>query len=163
MTGHPWTDEQITLLIRLWGDGMPVLEMAERLGVTVAAITGKVHRLGLTKRQASTRRRPDGQACLNQNPQVNGRRVAPRVTLEPLLSAPVPPPRPALGDRFRIPAGCVGACCWPTTDRRPWLFCEAPTVPGKPFCADHAKIGYETLEERAARRRMVADAELLAL
>lgn len=70
---------------------------------------------------AAAARRPDGTAG------------APRTTL---------PAAPASrGSLAAIRAGAVRParkCCWPTSDGRPWTFCDSPDVlAGKPYCAAH--------------------------
>ena len=47
-----WTTERIATLTKLWGGGLSTREIGLRLGVTKNAVVGKVHRLGLSKRQS---------------------------------------------------------------------------------------------------------------
>ncbi len=50
-----WTDERVELLKKLWGEGQSASQIAKELGgVTRNAVIGKVHRLGLSNRAAST-------------------------------------------------------------------------------------------------------------
>src|SRR3569833_4387386 len=48
-----WTDERVTLLKKLWLEGLSASQIAKQLGgVTRNAVIGKVHRLGLSGRAA---------------------------------------------------------------------------------------------------------------
>ena len=48
-----WTDDRVETLKRMWGDGASASQIAKELGgVTRNAVIGKVHRLGLSNRNA---------------------------------------------------------------------------------------------------------------
>ena len=48
-----WSDDRVTILSKLWLDGLSASQIAKRLGgVTRNAVIGKVHRFGLGGRQA---------------------------------------------------------------------------------------------------------------
>ncbi|MEM1351305.1 MAG: GcrA family cell cycle regulator [Pseudomonadota bacterium] len=50
-----WTDERVELLKKMWSEGQSASQIAKELGgVTRNAVIGKVHRLGLSNRAAST-------------------------------------------------------------------------------------------------------------
>ncbi|MDH5749907.1 MAG: GcrA family cell cycle regulator [Rhodospirillales bacterium] len=53
-----WTPERTSTLIVLWEEGLSTSEMGRRLGVTKNAVVGKVHRLGLAKRNSPIRSKP---------------------------------------------------------------------------------------------------------
>ncbi len=53
-----WTPERTSTLIALWEEGLTTSEMGRRLGVTKNAVVGKVHRIGLPKRNSPIRRQP---------------------------------------------------------------------------------------------------------
>ncbi len=56
---------------------------------------------------------------------------------------------PIASNVVRLPVyGRVAPCCWPTNDRRPWLFCDKPSEPGKVYCRDHAKLAYIRVRDR---------------
>jgi GcrA cell cycle regulator len=51
-----WTDDRVTLLKKLWTDGLSASQIAKQLGgVTRNAVIGKVHRLGLAGRATPSR------------------------------------------------------------------------------------------------------------
>lgn len=51
-----WTDDRVSLLKKLWTDGLSASQIAKQLGgVTRNAVIGKVHRLGLAGRAAPSR------------------------------------------------------------------------------------------------------------
>jgi len=48
-----WTDERVDVLKKLWLEGLSASQIAKQLGgVTRNAVIGKVHRLGLSGREA---------------------------------------------------------------------------------------------------------------
>lgn len=50
-----WTDERVEILKKMWGEGISASQIAKELGgVTRNAVIGKVHRLGLSNRNAGT-------------------------------------------------------------------------------------------------------------
>lgn len=50
--------ERTAALMALWSEGLPASEIGRRLGVTKNAVVGKVHRLGLPKRQSPIPEKP---------------------------------------------------------------------------------------------------------
>ena len=42
------------------------------------------------------------------------------------------------------------ACCWPIGDpgTKDFRFCDAASVPGKPYCAEHAQVAYVKVRDR---------------
>jgi len=63
------------------------------------------------------------------------------VPAAPRALAAVPPPRPY---------GRVITCCWPIGEpgTRSFRFCDAQSVPGKPYCEEHAAKAYVKLKDR---------------
>jgi len=41
----------------------------------------------------------------------------------------------------------LGACCWPQTNGRPWVFCDGPVTTPGPYCKRHRKRAYMPLSE----------------
>ena len=53
-----WTDERVEMLKDMWGKGFSARDIAEKLGgVTRNAVIGKAHRLGLSSRPSSTKKK----------------------------------------------------------------------------------------------------------
>ena len=47
-----WNDERLEKLTKFWEQGLSITQIGIRLGVTRNAVVGKVHRMGLPKRQS---------------------------------------------------------------------------------------------------------------
>ncbi len=111
-----WSDDRVTRLSKLWGDGLSASQIAKQLGgVTRNAVIGKVHRPGLSGRAAPsalraiasrpTRSRPPRRAA----PSRPARAVRPDMTV-----APVAPEGRGLVDNLVHLA--AHACKWPIGD-----------------------------------------------
>ncbi len=78
------------------------------------------------------------------------------LALKPVQVAPhVAPQRaPAPAPRLQAVAprsyGRVITCCWPLGEpgTRSFHFCDAESVPGKPYCTDHAELAYVRVRDR---------------
>ena len=80
--------------------------------------------------------------------------AAPPPPRPPVAAAPRPAPAPP---RVVLPAqppprpyGRVITCCWPIGEpgTRSFRFCDAESVPGKPYCAEHAQLAYVKVRDR---------------
>jgi GcrA cell cycle regulator len=69
-----------------------------------------------------------------------------------LKAAPVtqPAPAPRLAAVAPRPYGRVVTCCWPIGEpgTRSFHFCDAESVPGKPYCTEHAELAYVKVRDR---------------
>ncbi len=172
-----WDDETIRLLRDLWTQGHSTAEIGRRLGVSKNAIVGKAHRLELDGRPSPIRRdvmKPAADRPATY-PRMAGptlpplpsahvstaaapvaatiqllRPVAtsPRVVAaeQPLPAAPrAPMPSAPLQARRSAPS-----CCWPIGEpgTRTFRFCDDSSVPGKPYCDEHAKLAYVKIRDR---------------
>jgi GcrA cell cycle regulator len=74
--------------------------------------------------------------------------IAPPVPPPPARTTPVAVPRPQPAP-IR-PYGRVITCCWPIGEpgTRSFRFCDDPSEPGKPYCADHARLAYVKVRDR---------------
>ena len=92
----------------------------------------------------------------------------PEPTARPAIAAaPVAPPLPLPSVRPVAPRpeapqprlhtvatgrtyGRVVTCCWPLGDpgTKSFRFCDAASIPGKPYCAEHAQIAYVKIRDR---------------
>jgi len=164
-----WAEETIVRLRELWSEGHSTAEIGRRLGVSKNAVVGKAHRLDLSARPSPIRREGDASPAHRA---VLRRSAGP--TLPPLpctgiggaAAPPMPPPlrasAPAMAPRPAPPPprvqppppprpyGRVITCCWPIGEpgTRSFRFCDAESVPGKPYCGDHAQLAYVKVRDR---------------
>ena len=115
-----WTPERISEVTRLWNEGLTTAEIGKQVGVSKNAVVGKAHRLGLPPRPSPIKRNPDS---------VKRAREVPK---------PVKVARPKVvnisGPGCRWPIGHPG--------ESEFHFCSAPSLVGKPYCADHFAKAY---------------------
>jgi GcrA cell cycle regulator len=176
-----WTEDRVTLLKKLWTDGLSASQIAKQLGgVTRNAVIGKVHRLGLAGRAAPSRPikrvlaapvRPKPVLVAPAMPVVRPAGTA-AVTAAAASTAVSKPARPALPARPRgdiIGVLELGAhmCKWPIGDPgdAEFGFCGAQAAPGLPYCAEHAAVAYQPHVSRkpGERREDRAAAEVRRL
>lgn len=141
-----WTDERVSLLKKLWGEGKTAAEIATTLGgVTRNAVIGKAHRLKLSNRMSPI--------------QTSKKPKAPANT-----STPPAPPKRQRNKNIDIPKGKglsllelkPSMCRWPSGDPRDedFGFCGEHSVESLPYCEEHAKVAYQ-----AARNNRILKAE----
>ncbi len=60
------------------------------------------------------------------------------------------PPAPVLRAVRRAGGGRLVACCWPIGEpgTRSFRFCDASSLPGKPYCSAHAALAYVKVRDR---------------
>lgn len=127
-----WTDERVSLLKQLWGEGKTAAEIAKVLGdgITRNAVIGKAHRLKLSSRLSP----------IQQN------------TSKKVKADNVPrPPRPAIkipefkGKGIKMVDLGPNMCRWPNGDPQDenFNFCGCDAVAGLAYCADHARVAYQ--------------------
>ena len=163
----PWTDLAKARLRNLWHEGLSTAEIGRRLNVSKNSVIGQAHRLDLPRRpypiKYSDRQKPrrvssppppnmparlPNMACLQQTPTVCD--TKPEASVSPPTTMPTNPPEtvtpPARMQSYRITE-----CCWPIGDpgASSFRFCDGPALPGKPYCAAHARLAYvKTRSER---------------
>ncbi|MDA1311423.1 MAG: global cell cycle regulator GcrA-like protein [Proteobacteria bacterium] len=118
-----WTEERLGNLTRLWAEGLSITQIGLAIGLSRNAVVGKVHRMGLPKRQSPIVR--------------SDKPVEPkRRKLSPLTVAD--------WDRNK--------CCWPIGDPRAsdFHFCGDKIREGRPYCASHCEKAYTNTRERSA-------------
>ncbi|MBS0644263.1 MAG: GcrA cell cycle regulator [Proteobacteria bacterium] len=168
-----WNEESILRLRELWDQGLSTAEIGRRLGVSKNAIVGKAHRLDLTARPSPIRREPSVRVERPATPpRVGGPTLPPLAsavvtpavvaTVQPLRPAPVaaPAPRPVVPPPHVAPPvrtlatpsapRRTPACCWPIGEpgKKDFRFCDDASVPGKPYCDEHAKLAYVKIRDR---------------
>ncbi len=146
MSNPEWTPDRIKTLIAFWDEGHPTSEIGRRLGVTKNSVVGKVHRLGLKKRQSPIRHstaQPRPKVAKVQAPKKRQPAPAESVSMEEL--------RPSM-------------CCWPEGEPgTPELhFCGRQVMEDKPYCEEHCARAYVKVsrdrKKAQARRTMTSAA-----
>lgn len=120
-----WNESRIEMLKSLWDEGLSTSEMGVRLGITKNAVVGKVHRLGLPKRQSPIR--------------------APvRRVVETEVRT----------DVVRIEALSTGMCRWPMGEQgvHGFDFCGRSSIEGRPYCDEHCARAYVKPDRARAAR-----------
>ncbi len=142
-----WTDERVTVLKKLWGEGKTAAEIATTLGgVTRNAVIGKAHRLKLSNRTSPIQpnKKPKTPANTSTPPV-----VAPKKTRSKVMDIPK-------GQGLSLLELKPNMCRWPSGDPRDddFGFCGELGAPSMPYCEEHARIAYQ-----AARNNRVLKAE----
>lgn len=171
-----WDEETIRNLKDLWSQGLSTAAIGRRLGVSKNAIVGKAHRLELDARPSPIRR--DGVKTVVDRPPAYPRMAGPTLpplastgaasiasptNVQPLRSPAAfgprslpPAPVAAAVPRPIIPSAPIQArrsapsCCWPIGEpgTKTFRFCDDTSMPGKPYCEDHAKLAYVKIRDR---------------
>lgn len=151
-----WTDEREKALERLWTDGLSASQIALELGggVTRRGVLGKIHRLGLSGRKKPVERHPPRPRQKCEKPKRSNALLfgAPQ-NRQP---APTPPRQPDLSPVVELRPtvdllGLTGTTCrWPIGDiyDDDFGYCGRDVADGKPYCAAHCKIAYQSLAKR---------------
>jgi GcrA cell cycle regulator len=168
-----WDEGTIRDLKGLWTQGHSTAEIGRRLGVSKNAIVGKVHRLELDARPSPIRRdavkppldRPvpfpraagptlpplasaGGQTLAAPNLQLLRSPPTPRPVVAP--PQPIPTPRQVVTSASFQPRRSAPSCCWPIGEpgTKTFRFCDDSSLPGKPYCDEHAKLAYVRVRDR---------------
>lgn len=169
-----WTDERVQTLKKLWSEGLSASQIAGRLGsITRNAVVGKVHRLGLTGRAATSRmksHKPRPRAIPKKKPPVVAKKpafaAADNVAIRALYQPDAEPFTP--GEELQIPLSerkslatlteCT--CRWPIGDPQDddFRFCGKQKVPGLPYCEFHARRAFQPVKKREQTQSRVARA-----
>jgi len=144
-----WTDERVSLLKKLWGDGKTAAEIAKELGgVTRNAVIGKAHRLKLSNRASPIQqaKKTTINKAQNQNtpPEKKVQKSAPVIKVDKIKGGI------ALTDLK------PSQCRWPQGDPREgeFGFCGSSCVTGMPYCEEHVAVAYQP----ATRNRILQQA-----
>jgi len=151
-----WNEETIAALRRMWSEGMSASQVARQFGggLTRNAVIGKVHRLGLSGREAPSRPRslggrPPGSKTQNRSaPALAAAKPLPAAIAAPKPAAIIaaPPPRPAeiCEDKASATILTLGehACRWPIgdPDQGDFGFCGARRLGRGPYCEGHSNV-----------------------
>ena len=148
-----WTDERVTMLRQLWGEGKTAAEIAKILGgVTRNAVIGKAHRLKLSGRVSPIQQNTRPETVISRNrlshssspPSSDAR---PQRALARELAAPMIP-----RVEEYIPGKGVNLidlrermCRWPLGDPQDenFRFWGCESHPELPYCDYHVKVAYQ--------------------
>ncbi|MGE0232686.1 MAG: GcrA family cell cycle regulator [Flavobacteriaceae bacterium] len=161
MTFHfDWTDERVTRLKQLWSDGNSAGEIATFLGGTTRnAVIGKIHRLGLMKREQpqSAKRR-----IARQNRPAAPRKSRPEraEAYRAPEHAPERLPTPIIAERAPdytgepVPFTETGprSCKW-IFSNAPAMCCGAPVRTGTSWCEKHYRRVYVPAPKKQRKTR----------
>ncbi len=165
MSAVEWTPERIKVLMGLWEEGLPTSEIGRRLGVTKNAVVGKVHRLGLKKRQSPIRKSSNRQPLSNPSSRETAGKGTVGAKKAKSANAPSQPQTVTLGSvavnpsmprvvpaNSTRPSGVLvqmeeltsTMCCWPEGEpgTSNFHFCAKPSLAEKPYCAEHCERAY---------------------
>ncbi len=153
-----WTDERVSLLTKLWGEGHTAAEIAKQLGgVTRNAVIGKAHRLKLSNRVSPIQQNKKP-ANKNVERKVVKKVSAPAAREKTHLSEiqPIQPEPIKTGDLYSLMELKPRMCRWPCGDPKhsDFGFCGDNAMAGLPYCEDHAKVAYQ-----AATRNRIFNAD----
>ncbi len=140
-----WTDDRVSVLKKLWGEGKTAAEIAKELGgVTRNAVIGKAHRLKLSNRVSPIQQNKKPVAKTQSPVQTQKQKI------QKITAQDNDKPRKALMDLK------PSECRWPIGDPKDpnFGFCAGHSMDGLPYCMDHAKVAYQ-----AATRNKIIKAE----
>ncbi len=169
-----WTEERVSVLTKLWMEGLSASQIAGELGegVTRNAVIGKVHRLKLSGRAkpANSSQRAGGGSRAPRRPKSTGgssgfkRRVVSsravgsaavspveieqenvRVNLNNVTELFIP-----VEERIGILGLTEKTCKWPIGDplQKDFHFCGRESDENAPYCGFHAKRAYHTMDRK---------------
>lgn len=130
-----WTKERIAKLQKMWEKGHSASQIAEELGeVTRNAVIGKAHRLGLSGRPSPVK-----------NPEKKAQKPKPKTKKAPKEETAKVITLLMLTERM---------CKWPIghPGEAGFHFCGLKSVPGHPYCAEHAGLAYQERSSKKDRR-----------
>ena len=154
-----WTDERVSMLKIMWGDGSTAAEIAKELGegVTRNAVIGKAHRLKLSGRaspiQTAKKTIKVAKEQSNSKPRVKAKMVAvekPKVAPKRTVSSS---PSKQDIEIIKNKGKCIPLaeltermCRWPIGDPKHegFGFCGHSKDAGLPYCPEHGQIAYQT-------------------
>jgi GcrA cell cycle regulator len=168
-----WTEDRVTLLKKLWTDGLSASQIAKQLGgVTRNAVIGKVHRLGLAGRAAPSRpiKRiatpivrmkpalvvsqdvPEQEVVIAAAPKLpDPAAVAAQIEALAAVKVTKPKPKPARdGEIIGVLQLGPNMCKWPIGDPgdADFGFCGSQTTSGAVYCEEHAAIAFQPAMSR---------------
>ena len=125
-----WTDKKLAKLKELWEKGLSISQIGEKLDVSRNSVAGKVHRLGLPKRQSPI---SDAEKAKSGGRKINA--------MDDMKAEDLP-----LKLALRKINWSHSKCSWPIgePDLPTFRFCGEEVVAGKPYCNEHCFEAYTT-------------------
>jgi GcrA cell cycle regulator len=148
-----WTAEKVSLLRKLWVNGVLIKEIAATLGIERHTVEYRARREKLERRRRTSPPRP---VATPQKSTVVGETQIPAPAR---LDAPVPL-QPAiwteLSSNWITPAE-ARSCSWPIGEPGTpgFHFCDAGAEPGRPYCAEHCRTAFVPKDERREHLRRI--------
>lgn len=126
-----WDKKKLDQLRYFWLEGLPITKIGIELGVSRNAIAGKVHRLGLPKRNSPISNSGDPRKNQSKNITQENQKELPLKLL------------------LRDVEWSRNSCCWPLGDPKlpGFKFCGTPIIPGRPYCDEHSILAYTNPKE----------------
>lgn len=149
-----WTDDRVSILKELWGDGHTAAEIAKKLGgVTRNAVIGKAHRLKLSNRVSPIQQNKKPANKNTQRKPVEKAKVTPAIVVEKAVKSTAKAAVVSSGELYSLMDLKPRMCRWPSGDPREddFGFCGDKTISGIPYCEEHAKLAYQA----ATRNRIL--------
>ncbi len=144
-----WTEERVTILKKLWGEGRTAAEIAKELGgVTRNAVIGKAHRLKLSSRVSPIQQNNKKSVKTMETKKVVAKQQAPiRVVTRSKSKVTIDADAIMSGNGYSLADLKEKMCRWPIGDPRDdnFKFCGCRSVPGIPYCKDHAQVAYQAV------------------
>ena len=131
-----WTEARLTTLCTLWAAGVPSSQIGRALGCTKNVVIGKVHRLGLPGRPSPIKH---GGKHADWKQDYQRRKASQEAVQAVVVVAPMPMPAPQAAKPSRA---SVEPCCWVEGVKGSWIYCDAPSEAGKPYCHEHCAKAY---------------------
>ena len=129
-----WTDDRVSVLKQLWGEGKTAAEIPKELGegVTRNAVIGKAHRLKLSSRMSPIQQ--------NVKKVKSADKVNPPAPRRSSRKIPI-----HLGKELKMEELRDKMCRWPNGDpeENNFSFCGCETIEGSPYCEIHTGIAYQ--------------------
>ncbi len=154
-----WTDIQISDLVRLWGEGHSARVVGLKLERSRNAVIGKVHRLGLAKRQSTAgERKKPGRKKGNPGAFRKSRAKPPElrvVRVKPVRAREVPPPEARMISLLEL---TPRDCKWPIghPGEPGFAFCGARSFASFPYCEHHTALAYTPVKARGQAPKQTA-------
>jgi len=141
-----WTNERVSLLTKLWGEGHTAAEIAKKLGgVTRNAVIGKAHRLKLSNRVSPIQqnKKPANKNVERKTTKKVG--IASKSNVSVLPQSPTQDSGRKSTELYSLMDLKPRMCRWPSGDPKhdDFGFCGDDSMPGLPYCEEHAKMAYQ--------------------